>query len=591
MAIRINRAKNFAGKNYIVTTEIQQLLSGLALNNNLVLSLGSGYSFDDDTSITAPSIDLTPVKNAAVSAVVPANMTANQIVLANAAQSIKTTGITIDSATTLGGDGASDTKLATQKAVKDYVDDHAVNVVAGAGIAIDTTTATAPKVSADVDGTTIVLSGSGDSAKLASNLTIKKKADPNTGYAASYYLAYGDSTTPIGGYIDLLKDQFLKNVKFIASATASDVTAAGENPGFTAGDPVLKFTFELTGTSDDTDSVLYVPVKGLVDVYTPGNGIGITSNVVSAIADTSDKIYTAKGTQASVMSVGANGIKATGIQAAIDLAVDNEHAKASAAVAGLNSRIDDLKTKAENAIDALDSAVDVEIASVESNVGTALTGTVSSVNTKVNSAVGNVNTNVGTAVTALNGKVDAAVTAVNGAIGSSVSAVNGAVSSAVSDVNGKVSAAVTKAVELEETTYTFGTAPATVTSGVATITGVTGNVLAVFDTTGAQVYPDIVKTGAGTEATNTLSADYGTENTTGLKWVVLHTKAIAYTNAAYSNATASSATAPAAVSYTNAGSATNAVATAVAPTETTGTVDIAAIASAVTIGALDYMTK
>lgn len=542
MSLRVNKAKKFNGKAYIATDELDKLLSAMSIEGNTLTIVRSNQTVEGD-AVTAKSLNLSGLVTIANNSTNINGTTTNMVTVTNnkidATNLMSFIGSTSasrmvstdangklsygDTKVTAIGDSPTATQIPTASAVKAYVDGHDISLTS-------------------TDSSVTISAGSGVTKNLATNLYIKKLATAETGYAASYQLQIGDgaSATAIGDKINILKDQFLKGVQFIAKATAADVTAAGTNPGFAANDPVLKFTFELTGTTDDTDSVLYVPVKDLVDTYTNGNGIDtITSNIIKAKVDATDKIYTAKGSQASVLSLGASGIKASGIQAAIDLAVNDEHSVAAIAISSVNTKVEAFQTAVNGAIT---SAVNVASAAISSTAAN------------------------------INSSVSAAVTSTNNNVSTSIASASTAISTTTTNINNAVSAAVTKAVELEETEYTFGTTTgASVTSGVATITGVTGNVLAVFDADGAQVYPDITKTGTGTAATNTLEADYGSESTTGLKWTVLHTKAIAYNNASPASITGYSK-----ASYTNA--------TAVAP----ATVAATDYDNSTTVGDLTY---
>ena len=122
-------------------------------------------------------------------------------------------------------------------------------------------------------------------------VAVEKKATANTGYAASYTVkANGTALSPD---IDIPKDFLVK------SATMEICTTAGVPiAGLTPGDPYLDFVIN-TVDSSETAQHIYINVKGLVDVYTAGNGIDITGNVVTAVVDSSN---------ANGLSVGANGI-------------------------------------------------------------------------------------------------------------------------------------------------------------------------------------------------------------------------------------------------------------------------------------------
>ncbi len=554
MSLRVNKAKKFNGKAYIASDELDSLLQAMSLTGNTLTLVGANKTVEGD-AITAKGIDFSALTSIANKSVTLAGTATDLITVSNNA--FDATGLTgfigstsANKIVTTDGNGklsygnakvtsintdvasASDTNIPTEKAVRS-----AINAVAAEAISISGTSG-------------ITVEGEGTTKTIKSNLRIAK-VETTDGYAASYQLQYlSDATnntyTAVDSTkIDIVKDQFLKS-GLLVYGTAPTVNANNTISGrstsktSTAIYPFVELVlYTNTDGSDSnsqaTTSTVYIPVNDLFHDKTAGNGIDSTalaSNEIKVVADATDKIYTAKGVQASVMSVGTSGVKASGIQDAIDLAVEDEHAKASAAIAGINSDVE-----------AFESSVNTAIGSVVTNVNTALDSTVSNVNAKVDSAVSAVNANVSSVVGAIQGDVSAVV-----------SNVNAAISTTVGNVNTQVSAAIAKTVELEEVEYTLSgtlTEGATVENGVVTISGVTGNVLAVFDNIGAQVYPEVVKTGNAANATNVLTADYGNA-TVATKWTVLHTKAIAYTNASAASATTVANAAYSNATYTNA---------------------------------------
>lgn len=122
-------------------------------------------------------------------------------------------------------------------------------------------------------------------------IAVEKKATANTGYAASYTVkANGTALSPD---IDIPKDFLVKSATMEICAT-KDVPITGLN----VGDPYLDFVVN-TVDSSETAQHIYINVANLVDVYTAGNGIDITSNAVSVVVDSSN---------ANGLSVGANGV-------------------------------------------------------------------------------------------------------------------------------------------------------------------------------------------------------------------------------------------------------------------------------------------
>lgn len=459
MSIRINHAKNFKGKAYVAADELDKLIQGLTL--------------------TGASVPVTP------------NVWEIKF-------------------TTADG-GAANTTAVDLTGIKDYIDNKAINVTAGAGVAI-TGDALHPVISADVDGTTIVLSGAGNTAKLASGLKIKKLDTATEGYAASYQLV--DATgAAIGGdsaTIDIVKDQFIKSAQFgwadTATSTPSNWSEAKPESGTVY--PCIKIevwtnTDGNAETSDTTATPIYVPLNDVFTEYTARNGVTITDDsIIEGVVDTtnSEKVFTAKNTPAAVLEVGTAGFKVSNIQAAIDNAVTTEHETASAAietlegavlsfanntnaaVTTLNTRIETVATNAQiaagnaqanaikyasgvadnaqsavqavgTAVDALDTKVSETIATVNTNVEKAIDDVIASVNTAIEANVTAVNTNVGNAVASVNQKVNGSIDNVN----ASVTTFKEKVSATVESVNtamGNLATGVNNAVTARSTQLT-----------------------------------------------------------------------------------------------------------------------------------------
>lgn len=176
-------------------------------------------------------------------------------------------------------DGADDTTVPTSKAVKDYVD--------GLDIA---------------------------------EYTVEKAATAESGYVATYYLA--KDGTQAGASINIPKDFLVK------SAEIKEVeTADTPYTGAAAGDKYIDFVIN-SKDGDDTESHIYLPVQELVDAYTAGDGIDISSaNVVSVKVDTAN----------------ANGLGVTGDGLKLDAA--------TAATAGAMSAAD--KTNLDDVVEKL----------------------------------------------------------------------------------------------------------------------------------------------------------------------------------------------------------------------------------------------
>ena len=135
------------------------------------------------------------------------------------------------------------------------------------------------------DGLYVDASGSID----VPEYVIEKQVTAEDGYAASYKLkkTVGEESSYIGDVINIPKDMVLQ------SATLEYVTV--ENVpylGAAIGDPYIHMIF-----NDASASAIDVPVKGLVDTYTAGDGIAIVDNVISVkIADNANGLVAVDGT-------------------------------------------------------------------------------------------------------------------------------------------------------------------------------------------------------------------------------------------------------------------------------------------------------
>lgn len=105
---------------------------------------------------------------------------------------------------------------------------------------------------------------------------------------------------------DFVKDGMLQNVELKTASSGQPI--GGQTTG-----TFLVFTFNTDGGS----KVINVNVTSLIDVYTAGNGISVTGKIIAAKLDGSTEKY---------LTVGADGIKLSGVQAAIG--VETERAKA-----------------------------------------------------------------------------------------------------------------------------------------------------------------------------------------------------------------------------------------------------------------------
>lgn len=426
MSIRINNAKNFKGKAYVAADELDSLIKSMTLAGATVTGTADVWKIQFTTA-----------------------------------------------------DGsAPETTAVDLTGIKDYIDNKAINVVAGAGIAVDSSNKLSPVIAADVDGTTIVLSGAGNTSKLASGLKIKKLDTATEGYAASYQLV--DATgAAIGGdsaTIDIVKDQFIKSATF-GWSTATDSTGAGwtETKSATAKFPCIKIDVYVNKngvSTDDTDvKSLYIPLADVFQEYEGHNGVATSGNVISGVVDTaaSEKVFTAKNTSAAVLEVGADGFKVANIQAAIDNAVTAEHETASAAIETLEGAVKSFADNTSAAVTALNTRIEAVATNAQTAAGNAQANAIAyaagvadnaqSAVQKVGSAVDALDTKVSTAITSVNVNVEKAiddvVASVNTAVNANVNAVNDKVGSAVASVNAMVSGSIdnvnTKVTAFKET--------------------------------------------------------------------------------------------------------------------------------------------
>ena len=117
---------------------------------------------------------------------------------------------------------------------------------------------------------------------------IEKQATAEDGYSASYRLkkTVGNEVSYVGDTINIAKDLVLKSAT-LETVVENDVPYAGA----IIGDPYIKMVFNNVEASD-----LYVPVKGLVDTYTAGDGIEIVDNKISVkLADVTHGLVAVNG--------------------------------------------------------------------------------------------------------------------------------------------------------------------------------------------------------------------------------------------------------------------------------------------------------
>ena len=134
------------------------------------------------------------------------------------------------------------------------------------------------------DGLYVDASGSIDVPEYA----IEKQEVAEEGYAVSYKLkkTVGGASSYVGHTINIPKDMVLQ------SATLETVTEVNvPYLGAAIGDPYIHMVF-----NDASASAINVPVKGLVDTYTAGDGIAIVDNAISVkIAENANGLVAVDG--------------------------------------------------------------------------------------------------------------------------------------------------------------------------------------------------------------------------------------------------------------------------------------------------------
>ena len=105
---------------------------------------------------------------------------------------------------------------------------------------------------------------------------------------------------------DFIKDGMLENVELV---NLTGQTTGGTNPGENPDGTYLQFTFNTDGGS----KILYVNVTSLIDVYAAGNGLSLAGKTFSIKLD--------PASEGGYLSVGADGLKLSGVNQAISDAI------------------------------------------------------------------------------------------------------------------------------------------------------------------------------------------------------------------------------------------------------------------------------
>lgn len=138
--------------------------------------------------------------------------------------------------------------------------------------------------------------------------TIERQEVAEDGYVASYKLkrTNGEEVTYVGDVINIPRDIVLQS--------GSMQTVTEENQpyeGAVIGDPYIDLVL-----NDKNGSHIYIPVKGLVDNYTSGDGIEIVDSIVAVKIDSAN---------ANGLVLGANGIGLNIVTESLAGAMSPEH--------------------------------------------------------------------------------------------------------------------------------------------------------------------------------------------------------------------------------------------------------------------------
>lgn len=235
---RFNNAKNFAGKSYVVSNEVETLIKSLSLEGN-ILKFGATTIGGDNVSLGS-GVDFTDWIEAAKTAATAAAVgTAEDVSTAATIYGAKK--YTDEAKTAVIGTSDDTYESDTIKGAKAYADKvagavsaAAIEVIAGNAITID-------KV------------GTKNTINVKTDLIKLEAGDNSTGeFASVYALKIADSTVD-GGYatvgtINIPKDQFLKGAEYK--------------------DGSINLTFAVA----DQDVVTSIDVKDLIDTYTAAAG-------------------------------------------------------------------------------------------------------------------------------------------------------------------------------------------------------------------------------------------------------------------------------------------------------------------------------
>lgn len=327
MAIRINKAKNFAGEFYALERDLKTYIKS-----------SSNATFDKATGIVTLKNGNDEDFTIDLSTLVVAAATGGLSVTKNSLS------INVDASTITI---SADNKLTIAKAVMDRLTaiENKFTSITGVTAQGEETDAVIGAASTDA---TVPTAKAVATAIAKAGVKIVKAEQTTEGFAATYKLVGVDGTAVDGSAdINIFKDKFLKSVevKYGTSATVgANNTIPGESASRTEEAPypflVLNVYVNADVTAPATETSVSRVVLPLQDVLRPntaGNGIDAEQFAADGRIDvkidaTSEKVVTAEGVETPVLSVSSAGVKATGIGAAIAHAIAPVAAIAARAV-------------------------------------------------------------------------------------------------------------------------------------------------------------------------------------------------------------------------------------------------------------------
>ena len=230
------------------------------------------------------------------------------------------------------GEGFNSTD--TVKAAIEAIQTAAISVSGAANNAVEVTSEGVNKtVGLKINANDKFLSQTSDG--LSATFSLKKVTTGLGDTVAAEYYIEDKNGQQVGDRISIAKDKFLKSADFVQ--------------GTGSGDDKLQLTFN---TADGTEDVVDIPLSGLFDEYTAGAGIALTPTStgieISGVVDAASEAF---------LTVGANGFKLSGVNTAIETAVDAEEQRATGVENAIRTDLDALSTNFDTKLAGVTSTV------------------------------------------------------------------------------------------------------------------------------------------------------------------------------------------------------------------------------------------